>query len=315
MTPNPDAAAELPESAFRSGTVALIGPPNAGKSTLMNALLGQKLAIVAPRPQTTRRSLRGVLPLPGAQAVITDTPGLFEGRNALEWGMRGQALAALRDADLVLALVSRDTRKAWLGPGVPRLPRKRTLLLVTKSDEGPIREAEALATDMDEALGGLNGRLVVSALKKRGLDELKVRICAALPEGEALFPADQLTDSSLREAAAEIIREKALLLCRDEVPHSLAVGVDQYREREDGLHEIHATLYVERESQKAIVIGGGGARLKAIGTRARADIERLAEAKVFLRLWVKVRKDWKKDAGFLNELGYPSGKKPNAAKA
>jgi GTP-binding protein Era len=301
--------------AFRSGTVALLGPPNAGKSTLLNALLKQKLAIVAPKPQTTRRVLRGVLALPGAQAVLVDTPGLLEGRNALEWGMRQQAMATMRDADLVLALVSRDTKQAWLGPSAPRLPRRRSVVVVTKSDEGRFADAEALAAEMAGALGGVERRLTVSALKRRGLDALLDVIREALPEGPALFPEDQLTDSSLRDAAAEIIREKALLLCREEVPHALAVGVDLYKEREDGLHEIHATLYVERESQKGIVIGKGGERLKAIGTRARADLERLAEAKVFLQLWVKVQKDWKQNPGFLKELGYPSGKKPHAAQA
>jgi GTPase len=301
--------------AFRCGTVALVGPPNAGKSTLLNALLKQKLAIVAPKPQTTRRTLRGVLALPDAQAVLVDTPGLLEGRNALEWGMRQQAVASIRDADLVLALVSRDTKQAWLGPSAPRLPRRRVVVVVTKSDEGRFVDAEALAAEMAEALGGVERRLTVSALKRRGLEALLEMIRESLPEGPALFPEDQLTDTSLREAAAEIIREKALMLCREEVPHSLAVGVDLYREREDGLHEIHATLYVERESQKGIVIGKDGERLKAIGTRARADLERLAEAKVFLRLWVKVHKDWKQSPGFLKELGYPSGKKPHAAKA
>jgi len=301
--------------AFRSGTVALLGPPNAGKSTLLNALLKQKLAIVAPKPQTTRRVLRGVLAMDNAQAVLVDTPGLLEGRNALEWGMRQQAMATMRDADLVLALVSRDTRQAWLGPSAPRLPRRRSVVVVTKSDEGRSADAEALAVEMAEALGGVERRLAVSALKRRGLDALMDVIRESLPEGPALFPEDQLTDSSLRDAAAEIIREKALLLCREEVPHSLAVGIDLYKEREDGLHEVHATLYVERESQKGIVIGKDGERLKAIGTRARADLERLAEAKVFLKLWVKVQKDWKQNPGFLKELGYPSGKKPHAAKA
>ncbi|HTB22841.1 MAG TPA: GTPase Era [bacterium] len=300
--------------AFRCGTVALLGPPNAGKSTLLNALLKQKLAIVAPKPQTTRRVLRGVLALPGAQAVLVDTPGLLEGRNALEWGMRGQALASMRDADLVLALVSRDTRQAWLGPSAPRLPRRRSVVLVTKSDEGRIADAEAMALEMAAALG-VERSMTISALKRRGLEPLLELIRESLPEGPAMFPEDQLTDTNLRDAAAEIIREKALMLCREEVPHAMAVGVDLYKEREDGLHEIHATLYVERESQKGIVIGKDGERLKAIGTRARADLERLADAKVFLKLWVKVHKDWKQSPGFLKELGYPSGKKPHAAKA
>jgi GTP-binding protein Era len=294
--------------------VALVGPPNAGKSTLLNALLGQKLAIVAPKAQTTRRVQRGILDQPGFQAVLVDTPGLLEGRNALEWGMRQQALASIRDADLVLALVSRDTKAAWLGPSAPRLPRRRCVVVATKSDAGSQSAADDLALEMATALGGMERWLAVSAMRRRGLDSLLAMMAAALPEGPPLFAADQLTDSTLREAAAEIVREKTLLLCREEVPHSVAVGVDQYREREDGLHEIHATVYVERESQKGIVIGKGGERLKAIGTRARGDLERLAGAKVFLQLWVKVSKDWKQNPGFLKELGYPSGKNPHAAK-
>lgn len=296
--------------AFRSGIVALVGPPNAGKSTLLNALLGQKLAIVAPRPQTTRRLLRGVLELPGAQAVIVDTPGLLAGSNALEWGMREQAIGALKDADLILALVSADTTSAWSAAGAPRLPKDRTVVVVTKSDAGASGAAAMLGREAAQHFG-LDVSVQVSALKRRGLDALKELILERLPEGHPLFDEDQLTDTTLRESAAEIIREKALLLCRDEVPHAVAVGVDQYKERPDGLHEIHATLYVERESQKAIVIGSGGARLKDIGTRARTDIERLAGAKVFLKLWVKVSKDWKHNNAFLKELGYPSGKKPH----
>jgi len=309
VPPSPAAAGGAP---FRAGTVALLGPPNAGKSTLLNALLGQKLAIVAPKPQTTRRLLRGVLELPGVQAVLVDTPGLLQGRNHLEWGMRRQALDAMRDADLVLALVSRDTKEAWKGPSAPRLPRGRSAIVVTKSDEEGASASSALADEMGLALGGVERRLAVSAVKKRGLESLVELIRSSLPEGPPLFTGEQLTDTTLREAAAEIIREKALLLCREEVPHAIAVGVDLYREREDGLHEVHATIYVERESQKGIVIGKGGERLKAIGTRARGDLERLAEAKVFLQLWVKVSKDWKQNPAFLKELGYPSGKKPHA---
>lgn len=298
-------------SGFRAGTVALVGPPNAGKSTLMNALLGEPLAIVAPRPQTTRRVLRGVLPLPHGQAVLIDTPGLLEGRNALERGMRQQALETLRDADLVLALVSEDTRDAWLGPSAPRLPAGRGVVVVTKADLGGHTRALALAASLSEALNA-SASLAVSALKKRGLEPLLALIASRLPEGEALYDADTLTDMDLRTAAAEIVREQVLLACRDEVPHAVAVGIDEYKERADGIHEIHATLYVERESQKAIVIGAGGARLKLIGTKARQRLERLCEAKVFLKLWVKVSKDWKENPRFLKELGYPSGKKPHA---
>lgn len=296
---------------FRAGTVALVGPPNAGKSTLLNALLGEPLAIIAPKPQTTRRVLRGVLTLPGAQAVLIDTPGFLAGHNPLEWGMHHEAVETLKTADLVLALVSRDTREAWFREPAPRLPRQRTVVLATKADIGGQDEARLLAATAAEALG-VERSLAVSALKKRHLGPLLDLLAASLPVGEALFEADTLTDMDMRTAAAEIVREQALMACRDEVPHSVAVGVDDYREREDGIHAISATLYVERESQKGIVIGAGGARLKQIGTRARQRLERLVDAKVFLKLWVKVRKDWKEDPRFLKELGYPSGKRPHA---
>lgn len=293
---------------FHSGTVALVGPPNAGKSTLMNALLGERLAIVAPKPQTTRRVLRGVLNLPGAQAVLIDTPGILDGSNQLEWGMRQQALETLKDADLVLLLVSKDTRKAWANP--PWLPKDRCVVVATKSDLSGLEACQALAEETAVALG-VERCISVSALKLKLLPLVDL-ILRNLPEGPPLFDNDDLTDSDMRSTAAELIREQALLVCRDEVPHSVAVGIDRYSEREDGLHEIAATLYVERESQKGIVIGKNGERLKQIGSRARVQIEAMAQAKVFLKLWVKVSKDWKKNDRFLKELGYPSGRKPHA---
>lgn len=301
------------KEAFRAGTVALVGPPNAGKSTLMNALLGERLAIIAPKPQTTRRVLRGVLNLPGAQAVLIDTPGLLAGSNSLEWGMREEALKTLREADLVLLLVSRDTRKAWDPEALAKLtklPKTKCAVVVTKADIGGNAGAEQLANEVADSLG-IYKRLAVSALKKKLLPLVGL-IMESLPESEPLFEGDQLTDADLRTLAAELVREQALLVCRDEVPHSIAVGVNHYHEREDGLHAIDATIYVERESQKAIVIGEGGQRLKQIGTRARLEIEAVAQAKVFLKLWVKVAKDWKKNPRFLKELGYPSGKQPHA---
>jgi GTP-binding protein Era len=290
--------------------VALVGPPNAGKSTLMNALLGERLAIIAPKPQTTRRVLRGVLNLPGAQAVLIDTPGLLEGGNELEWGMRQEALQTLREADLVLLLVSKDTRQGWATP-LPTLPRERCVVLATKADLSGQANAEALARETAAQLG-VERSLAVSALKLKLLPLVDL-ILQGLPEGPPLFEGDQLTDSDMRATAAELIREQALLVCRDEVPHSVAVGITHYHEREDGLHAIDATIYVERESQKGIIIGKSGERLKMIGSRARAQIEALAQAKVFLKLWVKVSKDWKKNPRFLKELGYPSGKKPHAS--
>jgi GTP-binding protein Era len=292
------------------GYVALLGPPNAGKSSLLNALMGEKVAIVAPKPQTTRIVVRGVLNDGPRQAVLVDTPGLLQGGNALEWGMRAAALETLKDADLVLALVSKDTAKAWEND-LPELPAGKIVVVATKCDlEGGEAAAEALAAPLAARIGTPRW-LAVSATKGRNLDILKGIVLQALPEGPWSYIDDELSDQTLRQAAAEFVREQALLAAHDEVPHSIAVGVDTYTERPDGIHEVHVTLYVEREGQKAIIIGQGGERLKLIGTRARHQLERLAQAKVFLKLWVKVEKDWKKNPRFLKDLGYPNAKAPH----
>jgi GTP-binding protein Era len=240
---------------------------------------------------------------------LVDTPGLLAGSNAMEWGMRSAALESLRDADLVLALISRDTAKGW-DAELEALPRHKVVVLGTKCDQGGEGAAEQLAADLAQRLGAKRW-LGVSASKGRNLDILKGIIMQALPEGPWSYVDDELSDQTLRQQAAEIVREQALLACHDEVPHSVAVGVDSYEERLDGIHEIHCTLYVERPGQKAILIGQGGERLKLIGTRARHRIERLAQAKVFLKLWVKVAKDWKKDPRFLKDIGYPLAKAPH----
>jgi GTP-binding protein Era len=295
--------------ATRCGYVAFLGPPNAGKSSLVNALMGEKVAIVAPKPQTTRVPVRGVLNDGPAQAILVDTPGLLAGSNALEWGMRSAAIESLRDADLILALVSKDTAKGW-DQELPPLPRHKLVVVGTKCDLGGEGPAEQLAQGLAQTLG-CQRWLGVSATKGRNLDILKGIIMQALPEGPWSYIDDELSDQTLRQQAAEIVREQALLACHDEVPHSVAVGVDSYEERPDGIHEIHCTLYVERPGQKAILIGGGGERMKLIGTRARHRLERLAQAKVFLKLWVKVEKDWKKNPRFLKDVGYPLAKAPH----
>ncbi len=292
---------------FRAGTVAILGPPNAGKSTLINALVGEPVAIVAPRPQTTRLSVRGVLNLPGAQAVFVDTPGLIEGRDLLERGMRESATRASREADVILWVTAFDVVDLWAKSPRPAVIDKPSAVVVTKSDARSVKTGLELAEQSRLQLGA-RATFLVSALRGKGLPLLVEWVRGQLPVGEAIFPPDEYTDQTLRQSAAEAIREQALMLFRDEVPHSVAVGVDEYTEREDGLHSISATIYVERESQKGILIGAGGLSLKRLGTQARKRIEKIAGAKVFLKLWVKVSKDWKKDPRFLKELGYPSGK-------
>jgi GTP-binding protein Era len=287
----------------RFGTVALVGAPNVGKSSLLNALLGQKLAIVAPKAQTTRLAVRGILTRPGWQAVLADTPGLLEPANLLEESMRKASLQAIEDADLVLVLASWDVPRSHALPAGLKLDPSVTAVVLNKSDSAPEKDQAALKLK----LASLPRQFEVSARKKTGLAALEQWVAENLPEGPAQYGEDELTDQNLRQAAAEIIREKALLFARQEVPHSLAVEVEDYKEREDGIHEITATIYTERESQKGIVIGKKGALLKKIGSAARQEIENLAQSKVFLRLWVKVREDWKKDAAFLKRVGYSLG--------
>lgn len=293
---------------FRCALVALLGPPNSGKSTLLNALVGEKVSIVAPKPQTTRLNVRGMLNQPGLQLIFVDTPGLLDPKNLLESSMRSGADAALADADVVLVVVSPDTVSSLEKLAAIQFPRKKAILVLNKADAFGKDQVFALAVKLLETLG-LEEVLNISAKKKQGLEPLLKILAERAPLGEALFPEDDLSDLSLRQIAAELVREKALLCTRDEVPHSLAVAIDRYHEREDGLHEIEAVLYVERESQKGIVIGAGGSMLKRIGESARKEIERLAGAKVFLKLWVKVAKDWKKDPKFLKTIGMQPGAK------
>jgi GTP-binding protein Era len=274
---------------------------------LLNALVGEKVSIVAPKPQTTRLSLRGIVNRPGVQLVFVDTPGLLEPGNLLEESMLQASVQALEDADAVLVIASPDTQEGFELPEGIQLKASKTLLVVNKADAYKKDRMLQLAVGLLERLK-LEEVVNISAKTGEGLEALLKLLASRAPEGDFLYPEDELSDMTLRSSAAEIIREKALLLTRDEVPHSLAVAIEKYAEREDGIHEVHAVLYVERESQKGIVIGAKGSRLKEIGAAARGDLENLAQAKVFLKLWVKVAKDWKKNAGFLKELGMPLGK-------
>lgn len=291
---------------FHCGLIAIVGPPNSGKSTLLNALVGEKVSIVAPKAQTTRVSVRGMVNRDKLQLVFVDTPGLLKPGNLLEQSMRDAAVMALEEADWILAIVSPDTEKFLeLAEGVS-LPPAKTTLILNKCDAYPRDAVFQMALRLLEKLS-LKEVINISAKKKEGVEDLIHLLALRVPPGPALFPEDDLSDLNLRQSAAEIVREKALLFTRDEVPHSLAVEVERYHEREDGLHEVHATLFVERDSQKAIVIGAGGLMLKKIGESARRDLEKLADAKVFLKLWVKVEKDWKKNARFLKNLGFSIG--------
>ena len=284
----------------RAGFVAILGRPNAGKSTLLNALLGTKLAIVAPRPQTTRTAIQGVLKLPGAQIVFVDTPGIHESSTLLNKRMMDQVRASA-DADVVLFLVDATARFNDEDAGAVDLVKKTgapAIAVFNKIDK--LREKAKLLALIEryQAMHDFAAYVPISALKGDGVDLLRKEILARIPEGPALYPKDHLTDQPERFLAAEIIREKVLHLTRQEVPHAVAVMIETWEDT-PGLVRIAATIYIERPGQKAILIGAGGALLKKIGTLARKEIETLVGKKVFLQTFVKVRPNWRQDPEFL----------------
>jgi GTP-binding protein Era len=299
--PNPQAP--TPPS-IKSGFVALVGKPNVGKSTLLNALLGQKVAIVSPRPQTTRVPMRGILSRPGAQIIFVDTPGIHEPSHALGRLMVDLAEKTLPHADVIGFMVDLSTPPSQLDRQIAAQVQKargRKLLLLNKVDVRP--KGQRTYLDDYRALGEWELELAISARKRLGLGTLLEEIVARLPEGPALYPEDQLTDQSEQQLAAEFVREKVLLNTQQEVPHAVAVEVDEWERRENTTY-IRMTINVERDGQKAIVIGAGGAMLKKIGSAARYEIERMIGGPVFLELWVKVRPGWRDDASALGWLGY-----------
>lgn len=289
--------------------VALLGWTNVGKSTLLNRLVGDKIAAVADVAQTTRNRITGVLNLPGrGQIVFVDTPGLHRPRFKMNREMVRQAHQIVHDVDLVLLMV--DAHRG-LGAGdrdAAELLRRAeidTLLLLNKTDRV---EPKSRLLPLMQAVEkwGFHEIIPISALTGEGCDVLVEQVLARLPQGPPLFPEDYLTDQSQRRLAAERIREKLLELTNQELPHATAVITESWHERPDGLIEIEATILVDRESQKPIVIGRGGQLLKRVGTEARLELERFLNRRVFLRLWVKVRKNWRDDDRTLRELGLGS---------
>jgi GTP-binding protein Era len=294
---------------FRAGYVAIVGEPNVGKSTLINALLDLKISIVTPKPQTTRRRVLGILNGSGYQAVFLDTPGILKPKYLLQKAMVETAYSAIDDADLVLAMieagsshVEHDQKWDLVLDSVKR-SGKPSFLLINKIDL--VQRAELLPIiDRFSTLTIFKEIVPVSALKGENVDELKSTLVRHLPVGERYFPPDAITDQPEKFFVAEIIREKVFEKYRDEVPYSSEVEVVEFKEREGKKDFVSAEVCVERESQKGILIGKGGAALKEVGERARKDIEEFLGRSVFLELRVKVRQNWRKDQRWLKRLGY-----------
>jgi len=285
-----------------------VGRPNVGKSTLTNALVGEKVAITSSKPQTTRHAIRGIVHSPAGQLVLVDTPGIHRPRTLLGERLNAVVSATLGDVDVIGFCVPADEK---LGPGdrfineqLDAFPRAKKVAIVTKVDAAP-RGVVAERLLAVSALREWEAVVPVSAASRIQLDVLTTELIKLLPESPALYPEEAVTDESLETRIAELIREAALEGVSDELPHSLAVTVDDMIEREDReLVEIYANLWVERDSQKGIVIGRGGARLQEVGARARAGIEPLLGTQVFLSLRVKVAKEWQRDPKQLGRLGF-----------
>ncbi|ADG05534.1 GTPase Era [Kyrpidia tusciae] len=293
-------------SGFRSGFAALVGRPNVGKSTLLNRLIGTKIAIMSDKPQTTRNRIRGVLTRENGQVIFLDTPGVHRPKHRLGDYMNRLALATLQEVDLVLFVIDVTSK---FGPGeqviLDHLQGVETpvFLVINKID---LVSPEELLPMIDEHRKRYPFREVVpvSAVKGTNLDRLEERIFATLPQGPAYYPADQVTDHPESFIVAELVREQVLNLTREEVPHSVAVTVEEITPRENGLLYIRAVVVTEKESQKAILIGREGGMLKRVGQRARREIEALLGSRVYLDLWVKVKKDWRNREPILRNFGY-----------
>ncbi len=300
----------MSEDNKKSGYVAIIGRPNVGKSTLMNRIIGQKIAIISDRAQTTRNRIRTVYTDERGQMVFLDTPGINSPKNRLGEYMLDVALDSAGDADVILWLVEPSN---FIGKGEEYIMEQLgkmdvpVILVMNKIDEVPKEEVYGYI-DHYKARMEFAQEVPISAEKGTNVQALKEEIFKALPEGPYFYDEEELTDQSLRQIAAEMVREKALRLLKDEVPHGIAVVIDKYHERKnrtgEPIADIDAVIICERDSHKGIVIGKGGSMLKKIGSAARRDIEEMTEMKVNLKLWVKVRKEWRDNEKELKNFGY-----------
>ena len=292
---------------FKSGFVTLIGRPNVGKSTLMNHLIGQKIAITSEKPQTTRNRIQTVYTDERGQIIFLDTPGIHKAKNKLGEYMVNVAENTLKEVDVILWLVEPTT---FIGAGerhiAERLSKIKTPVILVINKIDTVKSKEEILTFIAAYKDILNFAEIipVSALKEMNIEDVKSSIFKYLPAGSQFYDEDTVTDQPMRQIAAELIREKALRMLDDEIPHGIAVVIDQMKERPNGIIDVDATIVCERDSHKGIIIGKGGSMLKRIGTAARMEIENLMDTKVNLKLWVKVRREWRDSDMYMKNYGY-----------
>ena len=292
---------------FKSGFVALVGRPNVGKSTLMNHLIGQKIAITSEKPQTTRNRIQTVYTDKRGQIIFLDTPGIHKAKNKLGQYMVNVAEGTLNEVDVIMWLVEPTT---YIGAGEQHIAellskvKTPVILAINKIDTVKDEEIIAKAIDTYKNVCPFAEIVPVSALRNQNTDKMTELLFQYLPYGPQYYDEDTGTDQPMRQIAAELIREKALRLLQDEIPHGIAVTIEQMKERDNGIFDIEATIVCERDSHKGIIIGKGGAMLKRIGSQARREIENLMGAKVNLQLWVKVRKEWRDSELYMKNYGY-----------
>jgi len=309
---NHDMADDTDSDNFHSGFVALIGRPNAGKSTLLNTLLGEKVAITSKTPQTTRHRLSGIVNREDLQIVFVDTPGLHKPYDALGEEVNRSALKAISDVDIIAFLVdsSQPIGKGdkWVADLIEDAPEQtKKILVFTKTDLVDGVQYQQQLERVDE-LGHFDSIIALSAQEHHNVEEFIELLAHYLPQGPQWFPPDMTTDQAFEVMIAEFIREKVLLNMRDEVPHATGVVIDEIeQDLDENITKIHATIFVERDSQKGIIIGKGGSMIKQIGASARQDLEALLGTRVFLDLRVKVKKDWRRDGAQIRRFGYGEG--------
>lgn len=295
---------------YKSGFVSVIGRPNVGKSTLLNTITGQKIAIMSDKPQTTRNTIRGVITNKECQLILIDTPGIHKPKTKLGEYMVNVASETIKEVDLVLFLVEANAQ-----PGaqdiniIQQLKQVKTPVFLILNKVDLVSKEKLLAIiDSYSKLMNFKAIIPISALKNDGIDIILKEALDLIPEGPQFFSEDMLTDQPEKVIASEMIREKVLLNLDDEVPHGVGVEVTSFKEREDGLINIQATIYCEKSTHKGIIIGKQGNMLKKIGSAARYEIERLLDTKIFLELWVKVKPDWRNSDNMLKTLGYKTNK-------